>query len=239
MLIKILANPKKQWAKDLAKEAKNFLSASPASHKIVSKGAEVTLCIGGDGTILYANHEGKLEGKILAIGAEKSYICQLNRTNWKEKIFSLLGQGKTTKIMTLEAQVNGKTYHAINDFVIHATHYRVAEIDVEIVENGVTNKNSFEGDGLIVSSSIGSTGYAYSAGGEKLTPIERKIAVVPICPYKRAFSGQVLSETAQVNVIPGNDCAFILDGIFIRKLKRGENVRIKKSADLIFFEGVG
>ncbi len=235
MRIKIIANPKKQWAKTLAKEAKLFLIQN--DHSVIATGAEVTICIGGDGTILYANHQGKIEGTILAIGAEKSYICQLERTNWKNKILGLLNSAnsKTKKIMTLTAEIDGEKFSAINDFVIHATHYRVAEIDVSID----SVKSSFEGDGLIVSSSVGSTGYAYSAGGEKLKPLERKIEVVPICPYNRTFCAKTVPENSLISVTPGNDCAFILDGIFIKKLKKGQIVKIKKGSGLLFFEGVG
>ena len=247
MLIKIIPNPKKQWAKEIAKEVKLFLISQNSKQnpkqqnterfKFVTRGAEVTICIGGDGTILYANHKGKIEGTILGIGSEKSYICQLNQTNWKQKILVVLDRNvtKTIKIMTIQAEVNGENYTAINDFVIHATHYRVAEIEID-----VDNKlSSFEGDGLIVSSSIGSTGYAYSAGGEKLAPENRKIEVIPICPYKRTFSAQTITENSLVTVTPGNDCAFILDGIFIKKLKKGERVKIQKGPNKIFFEGVG
>ncbi len=235
MRIKIIANPKKQWAKDLAKEVKLFLTAN--NHIVATGNAAVTICIGGDGTILYANHQGKIQGTILAIGGEKSYICQLDQQNWKNKILDLINSlnTKTVKLMTLTAEIDGEQFSAINDFVIHATHYRVAEIDVNID----SAKSSFEGDGLIVSSSVGSTGYAYSAGGEKLKPLERKIEVVPICPYKRTFCAKTISENSSISVTPGNDCAFILDGIFIKKLKKGQIVKIKKGTDLLFFEGVG
>ena len=232
MKIKIIPNPKKDWAKTLAKEVKSFLSPT---HQIVSRGADATICIGGDGTILYTNYKGKVEGTVLGIGSVNSYICQLRSDNWKEKIHSILGSGKTLKVLTLKAEVGGSTFSALNDFVIHATHYRVAELDV--IADGTST--SYEGDGIILSTSIGSTGYAYSAGGEKLAPSERKISVVPICPYRRAFLPKTFSQDQRVSIKVGSDCAFILDGIFIRKLKKGESVNVSKGEDLVFFSGVG
>jgi NAD+ kinase len=98
---------------------------------------------------------------------------------------------------------------------------------------------SFEGDGIIVSSSVGSAAYAYSAGGEKFKPTERKLVLVPICPYKRAMKSEVLNEGGSISIKVGADCAFIVDGIFIRKLRTGEIVNVEKGSDMIFFSGVG
>jgi NAD+ kinase len=172
---------------------------------------------------------------ILGIGGEKSYICQLRFDNYKEQILGLLENTEHETLLTLSCIVNGKKYSALNDVVIHATRYRVAEMDVDAGGKVV----SFEGDGMIISSSVGSAAYAYSAGGEKFRPIERKIILVPICAYKRAFKPKVLAETEKVSVKVGADCAFIIDGIFIRNLKQGEVVTVEKGSDIIFFKGVG
>lgn len=232
MRIKILSNPMKQWAKSLEQEISQRLSK--IGHKVVKRNAEATICIGGDGTILFAHHKGRIGGSILGIGGDKSYICQMHRDKWAESLEKALS-GKKEKIMSLQCGIGGRSYSALNDIVIHATHYRVAEMDVKV---GM-EETSFEGDGMIISSALGSAAYAFSAGGAKLAPTERKISLVPICPYKRAFSPSVLPEDATIDLTVGNDCAFIIDGIFIRRLKVGEVIRIKKGLDMVFFEGVG
>ncbi|VVC04384.1 NAD kinase [Candidatus Bilamarchaeum dharawalense] len=232
MKVKIIANPKKSWARRVASELKAVLAPK---HSIVRKDAEVTICIGGDGTILYANHKGRIEGAILGIGGDKSYICQIHHRNWRLFLLKLLDDHHREKIMTLTCKVAGKKFHVMNDVVIHATRYRVAEMDV----TAGGDVHSFEGDGMIVSSAIGSAAYAYSAGGAKFKPTERKIAVVPICAYKRAFLPEVLNENGKVSIKAGADCAFIIDGIFIRNLKSGEIVNVEKGSDMIFFSGVG
>jgi NAD+ kinase len=233
MKIKLIVNPKKAWAKALARDAALLLKA--AGHLVVRKGAGATVCIGGDGTILYAHHKGRLEGPVLGIGSTRSYICQLRKQSWKKKLARLLARKKTVRIMTLEARVGGKRCVALNDFVVHATHFRVAELAV----SAGGRRSSFEGDGVIVSTALGSAAYAYSAGGIKMAPLQRKISVVPICAYKRAFSPSVLPPGGTVTIRPGSDCAFIADGIYVRRLKRGEAVRIRKGRDAVLFEGVG
>lgn len=231
MKIRLIANPKKPWAKALAREVAAFLSPG---HRIVRSGADATICIGGDGTILYAHYEGRLQGPVLGIGSTRSYICQLRRQAWKGRIRNLLA-GRASRIMALEARIGKKRYAALNDFVVHATHFRVAELEV----SAGRRRAMFEGDGIIVSTPLGSAAYAYSAGGIKMAPLQRKISVVPICPYKRAFSPSVLPEGGTVTIRPGSDCAFIVDGIYVRRLRKGEPVRIRKGRDAALFEGVG
>ena len=72
MKIKIIHNPLKHWTEEVKKELVRHLAAE--GHKIVNKGADATVCIGGDGTVLYANYRKKLEGKVLGIGSKRSFI---------------------------------------------------------------------------------------------------------------------------------------------------------------------
>lgn len=226
--MKIIPNPRKPWALKLARELKAFLKVSKAGR------ADATVCIGGDGTILYANHQNRLKGPVIGIGSKKSYICQLTKERWKEAA-KILEKNKKIRIMALEARIKGRKFTAINDFVIHAKDYRVIILDVT---TGKT-RAVFEGDGIIASSAIGSAAYAYSAGGKKFGPAERKISVVPICPYKRAFKPAVIGERQAVRIKVLDPAAFIADGIFIKNLKKNETVQIKKGRDIMFFEGVG
>jgi len=236
MKLKLIPNPKKPWANELANELRALLSPM---HSFVRSGADATICIGGDGTILYAHYKGRLDGPVLGIGGDKSYICQLRKDNWREGISGILADSRRESIATLVCALGPRNLVALNDAVIHATHYRVAEMDVEIIAGDAQNKAQFEGDGMIISTALGSAAYAFSAGGAKLAPTERKLSLVPICPYKRAFSPKVLNEDSRITVTVGNDCAFIIDGIFVRRLRKGEAVTIRKGPALAFFEGVG
>lgn len=232
MKIKIISNPKKQWALDAAGKLASMLKQN--GHSVVSRGANATICIGGDGTILYHHHKNCISGTILGIGGDKSYVCQLH---YKEldKVLTVLN-GNTQSIMALECIVGSDRFRVLNDVVVHATHYRVAELSVS-----VDNKpaGAFEGDGLIVSSSLGSAAYSYSAGGTQLRPDERKLSVVPICPYRRVFTPVILPENSKVEITVGSDCALIMDGIFVKHLKKGEHIAVSKGPDARFYEGVG
>ncbi len=232
MKIKIISNPGKDWTSKIAQDVSRFLENN--NHSIVETGADATICIGGDGTILYANYQKKVEGPILGIGTEKSYICQLERKNWSDTILKVLS-GDTVSIMSIKASVEGQEFIALNDFVIHAKNYRV--IEIAVADNGQVSV--FRGDGLIVSSALGSSAYAYSAGGEQLSPREQKIFVVPIAPYKRAFSPEVLPSDFSLSISSKQECAFISDGVFVSDLPPLSKVNIEKGDDILFFAGVG
>ncbi len=233
MKIKIIRNPTKPWAKKLASGLPAFLKSR--GHEVVETGADATICIGGDGTILYSNNQKLLEGRVLGIGTSHSYICQINHDYWQQDLVPLLESSESVETMTLEGEIRGEWFSAINDFVVHATNYRVVDIAVSCTGT----RWEYEGDGIIISTSLGSTGYAYSAGGEKFSPLDRNISLVPIAPYKRTFSSQVVGEDEVIEIKAGENCAFIVDGIFVRELKKDEVLRITKGKDIPFFKGVG
>jgi NAD+ kinase len=227
--IKLIANPNKPWAAEVAREAKAMMVSE--GFLIVENGADVSICIGGDGTILYANHDGKLEGTVLGIGSGSSYICQLTRENWKGKIIKMIRNGKTEKRQMLRAECSGKTYSAINDFVIHSKDYRVIWMDMKV--DGTPYR--FEGDGIIVTSATGSSAYAYSAGGKKMNPTSKKIQTVPICPYLREFKPTVLSQDSVVELNAERESGFIVDGVFIKDISAQDKVTIGNGDTLSFF----
>jgi Predicted sugar kinase len=147
---------------------------------------------------------------------------------------------RNRRCFTLEYEIRGKNSkivsgRAINDIVIHSNDYRVLGITAFINNK----KNYFYSDGVIVSSAIGSTGYAYSAGGKRLKHTSRLMQFVPIAPYRRKFSPITLRPTDRLKIKADRTCAFILDGIYIKELKPNETVIIKQGRALKFFKGVG
>lgn len=232
MKVKIIANLLKPWATKTAQDVKKTLRM--AGHEIIGSKPDTTICIGGDGTILFAGYRGNLEGKILGIGSRRSYICQLHRSNWEKKLLNVLG-GITERIYMLEYTVSGKKHKAINDVVVHTNDYRVLDLSISIGRK----KHWFSADGIIVSSAIGSTAYAYSAGGKKLNHRSKRMQVVPIAPYKRAFSPRLVSSKETMCIKPSRACALIVDGIYIKELKPHETVIIRQDGALSFFKGVG
>ena len=228
MRIKILPNPRKKWASESAGKVKDILVK--LGHKIVFTNANATVCIGGDGTILFANHVGGIQGKVLGIGSHTSAICKLNRKNWRAHVTRYIENKRTEKRYMIKAAAGHKSFYALNDFVIHTTDYRVLKITVEINDK----KHVFEGDGIIIATATGSTAYAYSAGGKKLQCCSNKISIVPIAPYMRLFKPLIRKNSVHIAVSCDRESAFIVDGIFIRYIRPREKVKFSKGRVLAF-----
>ncbi len=225
--VRILPNYRKQWALKLAKTISTFLR----SHGFASahKNVDATICIGGDGTIFYANHRSRLSGAVLGIGSKTSIVCQLKNTNWKNLV-SMLKKGRVEKRQRLLAKTNKKIFTSINDIVLHTHNYRVIRIFVQADKKHY----SFEGDGLIVSTPTGSSAYAYSAGGTILSTSAKSIQVVPICPYKRTIKPMLLNDNVKIKLYADRSSDLIIDGIFIMRLHAKQVISIKKTNEMLF-----
>lgn len=236
--IKVIANPKKEWAQKTKEEVEEYLVAN--EYGVVGRtkfktrnskrSADLTICIGGDGTILYANHKHDLEGVVVGIGSSTSYFCSLRNDNWKDNLLELLQEGKIQKRITLNIKVGNKTYQALNDCVIHTHDYRVIRIFGSYGEETF----DFEGDGMIVSTPNGSSAYAYSAGGKIMSPKSTKIQLVPICAYMRRFTPRIVPGTTQIVLSADRTNDIITDGIYITRINPQETVTITKGTPCTF-----
>lgn len=221
MRIKVLFNKRKTWASKLARKIRTHLRKR--GFELVKKDASSTVVIGGDGTLLYYGFKGELEGAVLGIGSASSRICQLKRGHWAKEIDEILTTSKTKAWFTLNIGIGKKKYRAINDVVLHTTNYRVIDIIVNI--NG--KKYFFRGDGILLSTAVGSSGYAYSAGAKMLKPNSKKMIIAPICPYMRAFSPMIVDHKTIITIKSKNLAAVIIDGMFLKNIK-GKSISVKQ-----------
>ncbi|MDO8554897.1 MAG: hypothetical protein Q7S22_08865 [Candidatus Micrarchaeota archaeon] len=218
--VKVLPNYNKPWAKSLALRVKKFLR----KHKfqIVRQNEDIAVCIGGDGTILYANHKRKFQHTVFGIGTKTSYMCALRKDNWRKWLVHLLRNGKYENRLLVNAAIKDKDYEAMNDVVVHSNDFRVITIFLEV--DGKSYQ--FEGDGIIISTPMGSSAYAYSAGGKMLNPASRQIEIVPICPYKRTIKPFLVSPDSKITVSCDRTWTLIIDGIKIRKVGHKEKLNV-------------
>lgn len=228
MRVKLSPNQQKPWAVQLARQIAVFLQRR--GFQVVQKNAESTICIGGDGTIYYNHYKGRLEGRIIGIGSKTSFICQATRKNWKKRLPVLLKR-KGNRRITLRAKEKGRWLTALSDVVIHTHDYRVIKVFVKVRHR----IHTFEGDGIIVATPMGSTGYAYSAGGPKVPGNQKNILLVPICPYQRAFKPLLLKPPlAKISLWSDRTSDLIIDGILIGRLKKGERIHVHSGKEVVF-----
>lgn len=98
--------------------------------------------------------------------------------------------------------------HALNDIVVSkGALSRV--IDLELRADGEL-LTIFIGDGLIISSPTGSTGYALSAGGPILPPHIPCLLLAPICSHSLYTRPIILGQTDKISVLPKGDLSNIV-----------------------------
>lgn len=229
--VRILANQRKSWASSLARSLSRLLQNKGIAVK--GSGADTTICIGGDGTIFHHFHHNGIRGSILGIGSKTSSVCQFQheRLNISELV-RVLKSSKTSKHMTIRAvaPLLKKPVTAINDVVVHSHDYRVIKITLRVGRKEYV----FEGDGIIISSPLGTSGYAYSAGAAILPRSSRKITMAPICPYMRTIKPSTVGEDASISISSDRSADLIIDGIYYGRLQAGQAVTVKKGKDLEF-----
>ncbi len=123
---------------------------------------------------------------------------------------------------------------AWNDFVIHKRGVaRVTRLDLRVQEGEDWQEvGSFSGDGLIVSTPTGSTGYSLSAGGPIVVSSVDCVIVTPICPHTLAVRPLVIPGAQSLSVSPlerTEDLVLTADGQIAHEFQTGAQVRIARS----------
>lgn len=167
-----------------ADETLSFMPIEAAAEK-----SDVIIAIGGDGTILRSGKIAAKFGKpILGINAGRlAFMAGLERheLDLLDKLFS--GEYSVDKRMMLDVKLFDKSglcvyrCNCINDAVFtRKTRRTIIELSVE--GNGKP-VNNYLGDGVIISTTTGSTAYSLSAGGPVVDPTIESIILTPICPH--------------------------------------------------------
>jgi NAD+ kinase len=197
-------------------------------------GAELVICLGGDGTVL---HCARLligtPAVILGVNLGRlGFLTEFDASDARDHLQEMLsGAGRieerTLLNVTVEAQ--GETFPALNDAVIgRATLSRAIQLAVDVEGIRIAD---YRCDGVIVASATGSTAYALSVGGPILAPESSDIIVVPVAPHLASQHAVVLprGETVRVTLEPGQEAVLSVDGQHDITLVEGDAVTIRGS----------
>ena len=200
--------------------------------------ADLLVTLGGDGTIVrVAPHAARHDCPILAVNVgHLGFICDLEMD--EVSLISKLGEGegKIEQRMMLDVSVlrEGRLIYntlALNEAVVNkGAVSRVVNLGVDINAQRMLH---VRGDGLIIATATGSTGYSRSAGGPVMSPNIRGIIMTPICPMNQPIGSWIL-EAEDVLTIEAPEKNYIngflsVDGGRAFSLHRGDKVEIKCS----------
>jgi NAD+ kinase len=246
----ILYHPLVEAALPRAKELEDFLTARGVSVWLCSawegeqakaqmNGTGLILTIGGDGTILRAAQVAFPEGvPITGINLGKlGFMTELSADEAKQKLPALLeGGGWLDERALLEAELPpGRaepTFYALNDVVVtRGGVARVVYVEVSVDGEGLT---TYKGDGVIVATATGSTGYSLAAGGPILHPRSQDFLLLPVMPHLSLAYPMVLPATAVVGLrlATTHEAILAIDGHINLPLTSGEVITIKHSSKI-------
>lgn len=214
----------------------------------IPKDVECAIVLGGDGTILQAAHDLlQLDIPILGVNlGTLGFLAEIEVLTMEQAFRSLfLDQYNIESRMMIDATVlkedqslSSIKVSAINDVVITRSGFSRI-IGVSILINGEVVQN-YRGDGVIISTPTGSTGYNLSAGGPIVTPKAEMIMITPICPHSlNARSIIVTSEdTVEIQIreckkTQEEEAIVTVDGSFSMELQANDRILIKKAKERV------
>jgi NAD+ kinase len=166
--------------------------------------ADYAIVLGGDGTILRVARE--LSGKnvpILGVNlGQMGFLAEVEPSMLESSLLKLMaGQYIVRHRLMLSARVLRDEspvaeYTALNDIVISKGPFsRIIYVDTFVNDKFL---ESYPGDGIIVSTPTGSTGYSLSAGGPIVNPALDVMIVTPICPHLLHHRSVIVDSSERV-----------------------------------------
>lgn len=231
-----------------APEVSSRIGSPVIESSTVFKDSDLIICVGGDGTFLNTARQA-FSHKKPVLGINKGtvgFLAEVEISEIEMAIDSIVkGEYRIQSRMVLEITVvrNGKKIYeniAINDAVIS----RMALSRIVRLKVMIDGKyaDSFSGDGVIISTPTGSTGYSLSTGGPIVQPDMRLVIISPICPHILHSRSYIASDTKTVSVVIDDksetDAILTLDGQEGYALEPGDRISVKASEKSAFFATV-
>ena len=215
----------------------------------LQKGADrcgFIVVIGGDGTLLSVARQ--IKGRsIPIIGVNlgsMGFMALLEPDELDYVLKAAQGGGKLSRRMKIDVSVirGGDIIYtdcALNDVVVHG--YGEC-INVTAQCNG-DNITAFSGDGIILSTPTGSTGYSMSAGGPIVEPDAQNIIISPICAHMMSSRSFVLGPDREVDVyirkLHGRRAYLSVDGNSVLDIANRDIVHVRRSESVTLMADMG
>lgn len=236
---------------DPENEAKVLKFLKPSKYLIFSDKksdlfeSQLIITLGGDGTLLGSSrHLTRKSPPIFGINMGKlGFITEFSKHEFFEELENVFkNKYETSDIDQYQADVirNGKRVfrgYFINDAVF--TQSEISRMITLDVSSGAEKIYDISGDGLIVSTPIGSTAYSLAAGGPIINPNVKGFVLTPICPHSLNYRPIVVSNKREISVKSSkkhHNTKLTLDGQIVINNEPGDVTIIKKrSSNIVKF----
>lgn len=247
--ILLVANSSKPNFSQMVQKIVDYLSSQNIAYTLIkdqdftlndNDDFDLALTLGGDGTVIALAKKVIAKNiPVLALNfGQLGFFTAYEGTDYVRAINDLvLGnlQVKNFSILNIEVWRDNKlicTDIAVNDAVVASyIHHRLISYEISI--NG-DKLDAIKSDAFIVSSTIGSTAYAMSAGGPIITPDLNVFVLVPVCPFILAVRPFVVSSNSTIEIMVHDnqrtEVSLNLDGEFFCKLLENDKIIISEAS---------
>lgn len=188
--------------------------------KSFHQNVQIMLSLGGDGTLIGVCR--RINSKIPVLGinlGRLGFITEFNKNEYFDSLANILN-GKyavTTKplfhiAVIRKNKIQFKDYF-FNDAVLAKND--IARMIYLRAELGPEHIYNISGDGIIISTPLGSTAYSMAAGGPIVHPDVKGLVLTPICPHSLIHRPFVVPDTAPISLKilpPHHSVTLTLDG---------------------------
>lgn len=163
------------------------------------RNTDMLLSVGGDGTFLYSS-KLVIDSGIPLVGVNLGRVGFLSENRPEDVAEALLsGEYTIESRAMLRAEVSPEVAsvsmwdYALNEITVHRNGSAMLGVDVDL--DGV-RLPTYWADGLVVSTSSGSTAYSLSVGGPIVLPESRVLIISPIAPHNLNIRPLVVPDTS-------------------------------------------
>ena len=209
-----------------------------ASASKVYNSSDLLISMGGDGTLLGVCRRVGPKVPVFSVNIGRlGFITEFEKSEFYEKLnVVLLGKYQTFKKNLFSVEIYRgekalKKQYFFNDAVF--TKNDLARMFTLSIESDKEHIYNLSGDGLIISSTYGSTAYSLAAGGPIVHQDVKALILTPICAHSLTHRPLVIpdSEVLKISILEKLDSINItLDGQDIINLGPKDQVRIKKES---------
>jgi NAD+ kinase len=236
-----VVNPESTQAKNLSKSVATRFSEF--SWQIIedfdfsnAKPMDLIIAIGGDGTLLRAvSLSLKYDVPVLGINmGTVGFMTEIEGENAIDDLEFYLSENIRTEVRSMlevEFVIDKKTlkYKALNDIVI-ARGSSVSMVETVTEIDGI-HLATYRGDGIVLSTATGSTGYSLALGGPVIDPRSNDFYIKPIATHMSQFGGVIVSSESlcEITISSRKDAQISIDGFIEHKISDGDKIRLKIS----------
>ena len=242
----VITNKSKDGSLEITQRIQKYIEAQGKACVLADDGmsfpedADCVLVLGGDGTLIRAARELRSHDvPILGINmGTLGYLTEVELQNIETALHQVIFEKPVVEErMMLKGSLNEQMEDiALNDIVVtRLGALRIIRFNIYV--NGEL-LNTYQADGVIISTPTGSTAYNLSAGGPIVQPTASMIVITPICSHALNTSSIVLSSDAEIVIEIGEgrdgeveEAVISFDGDHNVEVCTGDKIVIQKAAD--------